>query len=85
MLEERTRMYWELCRVWNGKDTATVSTEDAIEWCASISTQLRPEFSLKQNAKCLLDEIVAGGSIYMGETYENVLPFRLKQEGAQAK
>lgn len=73
LLEHRTQLYWNLSQVWNGRSAEEVPTGDAIEWCSAASFELRPELQLKSATKRLLGEIVSGGSIWMGESWENVV------------
>lgn len=61
ILEERTKLYWGVSSVWNGRSNEVVETGDAIEWCSNIAYSMRPELRIRHSAKHLLDAIIDGG------------------------
>lgn len=59
-LADKTRAYWLLSSVWNGRLTSSVSTGKALEACVTILNKTNYERPLSNRVLDLRDELIEG-------------------------
>lgn len=56
----KTKAFWKLSWIWNGKAEPHVTTGEAIELCTMILQQTSNHRPLSYSAEALLEEIIKG-------------------------